>query len=125
MMKVPTDILMVVNGVAGSFLIHGDRTTLSDVGSNLDSVSRDIVWLKRLVQEKHSVYRMYVHGQRKDVILYLDEEFTMGVMVSKDTNIHLLHRVVNKLLSTLKTPQEESLSAGERFKEAKEFFDSL
>lgn len=126
MMSAPDDIRSVVHGVAGSFLLHQDKTALSDFDSDLTSVSKDIFWLKKFLQEKHEASRMYVYGQNRDVILYLDGEFTIGVMVSKETNIHLLHRVVKKILAAVKTAHaEKSHNQEERYKEAKEFFNSL
>lgn len=126
MMSAPDDIRSVVHGVAGSFLLHQDRTALSDFDSDLSSVSKDIFWLKKFLQEKHEASRMYVYGQKRNIILYLDGEFTMGVMVSKEANIHLLHRVVNKILTAVKTAHaEKPLNREEPYREAKEFFNSL
>lgn len=120
------DIKQVVNGVEGSFLMHRDRTARSDFDADLDYITTNIYYLRNLLKENHEASRMYVYAQKKNMILYLDGEFTMGVMISKETNIHLLHRVVNKILSGLNTTLTEKPSIdSEPLRDAHEFFNNL
>lgn len=124
-MTVPIDIRQIVSGVVGSFLMHHDGTARSDFDIDLDYITANISCLKTLLKENHEASRMYVYGQKRNMILYLDGEFTLGVMISKETNIHLLHRVVNKVLSGLKSAPAEPSREGEPLKEAHEFFSNL
>ncbi len=125
-MTMPRDIRTVVNGVMGSFIIHQDKPALSDFDSELDYISRNIFWLKKLLRQNHEASRMYVYAQKRNFVLYLDGDFAVGVLISQKANVHLLHRVVKKTLSALKsTLAENPDNTEEALKEAKEFFDNL
>lgn len=125
-MTTPNDIRMAVNGVMGSFIMQQDKTALSDFDFDVDYVSKNIFWLKNFLKQNREASRMYVYAQKRNFVLYLDGEFTMGVLISKKANIHLLHRVVNKILSTLKSTSAENPAHTEKaLKDAKEFFNNL
>ncbi len=106
-MFVPQEIKSYVNGVHGAFVLVDDKPAFADIDVD-DYLSKTIYLLRKCIEETRKASRMYVYGQKKTLVFYMDNEFTMGVMCSKNTNIHLLHRMVNKVLTHLKTPVEEN-----------------
>lgn len=121
-MYVPEEIKLYVNGVYGTFVLVDDKPTFSDL--DVDEVlSKTVYLLRKCIEETREASRMYVYGQKKNLVFYLDNEFTMGVMCSKNTNIHLLHRMVTKVLTHLKTPVEENDSKEDVVERALLFID--
>lgn len=118
----PEEIKLYVNGVYGTFVLVDDKPTFSDL--DVDEVlSKTVYLLRKCIEETREASRMYVYGQKKNLVFYLDNEFTMGVMCSKNTNIHLLHRMVTKVLTHLKTPVEENDSKEDVVERALLFID--
>ena len=106
-MYVPEEIKSYMNGVHGTFLMVNDTPTFSDISFDVDSISKTVYYLRKCIQENRSASKMYVYCEKKNLVFYLDNEYTVGVMVSKNANIHLLHRIVDKILSHLKSPVTE------------------
>ncbi len=104
-MYAPEEIKSYMNGVHGVFLMVKDVPTFSDF--DMKYLSKTVYYLRRFMEENRGASRLYVCGQKRDVVVYLDDQYTMGVMVSKNINIHLLHRIVNKMFSHLKSSIEE------------------
>ena len=121
-MYIPEEIKTCMNGVHGAFLIVNDTTAFSDTGLNMESLSKAVYYLKECLQENGGASRIYVHGKKRDLICYLDNEFTMGVIVSKNANVHLLHRIVRKVLSNVKADVKNEEPAEEVIKRAMDFF---
>ncbi|MBU7017187.1 MAG: hypothetical protein HXS44_06725 [Theionarchaea archaeon] len=111
-----------MNGVHGAFLIVDDTTAFSDTGLNMESLSKAVYYLKECLQENGGASRIYVYGKKRDLIFYLDNEFTMGVIVSKNANIHLLHRIVRKVLSNAKADVKNKEPTEDVVKRAMDFF---
>ncbi|MBU7029675.1 MAG: hypothetical protein HXS48_22265 [Theionarchaea archaeon] len=109
-MYTPKEIKSYINGVDGTFLMVNDVPTFSDIDTDADLIylSKAIFHLRRCLEEKRAASKMYVHCQKRNVIFYLDNEYTMAVMVSKNANIHLLHRIVKKILSHVKASVEDN-----------------
>ena len=122
-MYVPEEIKSYVNGVHGAFVLVDDKPAFADIAID-DYLSKTIYLFRKCIEETREASRMYVYGQEKNLVFYLDNEFTMGVMFSKNTNIHLLHRMVSKVLMHLRAPVEEDGPLEEVVERALTFFDS-
>ena len=111
-MYTPKEIKSYISGVDGTLLMVNDTPAFSDIDTDADLtyLSQAIFHLRECVEEKRAASKMYLQCQKKNVIFYLDNEYTMGVMVSKDANIHLLHRIVKKILSHVKASVEDNNS---------------
>lgn len=121
-MYIPTELKSYMRGVDGSFLMVNDTTTFSDIDFDVDELSTAIYYLRECIRDNCEASKLYVYAQKKNMVFYLDKEFTMGVMVSKNANIHLLHRVVKKIFSYLSSPAEEASSEEETVRKVREFF---
>ena len=121
-MYIPEEIKRCMNGVHGVFLVVNDTTAFSDTGLDMDRLSKAVYYLKECLQENGGASRIYVHGQKKDLIFYLDNEYAMGVIISKNANIHLLHRIVKKVLTDVKSGVKDEEPTEEVIKRAMDFF---
>lgn len=121
-MYVLNEIKSYMRGVDGSFLMVNDTTTFSDMDFDAEQLSTAVYYLRECLKNDCEASKLYVYGQKKNLVFYLDNEFTMGVMLSKNANIHLLHRVVKKIFTYLRSPSVESDSKEDTVTKIKEFF---
>ncbi|MBU6997080.1 MAG: hypothetical protein HXS41_05910 [Theionarchaea archaeon] len=95
----PEEIKDCVNGVDGAFLLENGAPVFSDIDFDVHRVCNIFYYLKMYLDENCRASRIYVIGHNRDAIFYLKDSYTLGVRISKNVNIHLLHRTVGKILN--------------------------
>lgn len=120
----PEELTSCVRGVHAAFVLVDDALMFSTLNIDLSYLSRTIYLLKMCLEKKCTVTKVHMSGQKKDIVLYLDNEVTMGVMVSKDANLILLHRTVFKIISHLKQSIENTKSQEDTVQRVRNFFTS-
>lgn len=98
----PEEIKDCVDGVDGTFLMVNGTAAFSDINFDVNYVCNALHYLILYLDENRRASRMHVIGHKKDAVFYLEGKYAMGVRMSKNTNIHLLHRTVGKTLNHLK-----------------------
>lgn len=98
----PEEIRDCVKGVDGTFLMVNGAPTFSDIDCDVNYVYNTLHYLRMYLDENFRASRIYVIGHNSDAVFYLEGEYTMGVRILKGTNIHLLHRTVEKMFNHLK-----------------------
>jgi hypothetical protein len=120
----PEEIKDCVNGVDGTFLMVNGVPAFSDIDFDVTHVCNALHYLILYLDENRRASRMYVIGKKKDAVFYLEGRYTMGVRMSKNTNIHLLHRTVGKMLNYLKIKIKNKSPAEDTHKKSKFFLTS-
>lgn len=123
-MYAPEELTSCVRGVHGTFVLVDDVLMFSTLDVDLSYLSKTIHFLRMCLEKKYTTSKVHVCAQKRDFLLYMDNEVTMGVMVSKDANIILLHRTVSKILSHLKDSIENTRSQEDTVQRVRNFFTS-